>query len=367
MAPSPASRANNFDLLRLLAALQVVLVHAGEHFGADMTQPFARVLGAFPGVTIFFVTSGFLIAGAWRRSPSVLDYALNRALRIYPALWVCFALSLAISLWLFRAPLSGAELARWSVAQLSAGQFYNPEALRAYGVGTLNGSLWTIPVELQFYAVLPFVLVALDRVGWRTGVVVGLMLALALANRLLVWTETGEQDLAAKLYRVSLAPHLWAFLCGVLAHRHSAWLVPLLRRHFVALLVLYAVAAWAFGRLGLENDGNLINPLLVALLGSVAIGFAHVPLGRHGSPTRGHDLSYGLYLYHMPVVNVLLFLGVESLGRGLAVTLAASFGAALLSWHLVERPALSLKRRTSRPEGGRPPEPHDAEPLTRSR
>jgi len=55
----------------------------------------------------------------------------------------------------------------WIIGQLTVGQFYNPDALRHFGVGVLNGSLWTIPVELQFYVTYPFSLLAVP--SWRAG------------------------------------------------------------------------------------------------------------------------------------------------------------------------------------------------------
>ena len=57
-----------------------------------------------------------------------------------------------------------------------------------------------------------------------------------------------------------------------------------------------------------------------------------------------NDLSYGLYLYHMPVINVLLFLGLFSVTANVFVAVFLSFAAASLSWYLIERPALRHKK-----------------------
>ena len=84
-------RVNNFDLLRLLAALQVAVVHSIGSL--KPTGYFARLLGAcldrFPGVPIFFVISGVLISKSHQRSDSLRDYLRNRCLRIFPGVWVC--------------------------------------------------------------------------------------------------------------------------------------------------------------------------------------------------------------------------------------------------------------------------------------
>ncbi|KZZ60966.1 hypothetical protein A3762_14930 [Oleiphilus sp. HI0125] len=90
----PLLRNNNFDLLRLIAALQVAFVHGVDHFKVEMPETLMTVIAAFPGVPIFFVISGFLISAAYDRTPSMRTYAINRLLRIYPALWFCFIFGL---------------------------------------------------------------------------------------------------------------------------------------------------------------------------------------------------------------------------------------------------------------------------------
>jgi peptidoglycan/LPS O-acetylase OafA/YrhL len=64
---------------------------------------------------------------------------------------------------------------------------------------------------------------------------------------------------------------------------------------------------------------------------------------------RGHDISYGLYLWHMIVINALVELGLLGAWRHVALAAVLAVLAAMLSWRLVERPALSLKRRPVRP------------------
>src|SRR5438552_3586792 len=91
-------RTNNFDVLRALAALQVLVRHAIEHLHITSLQSTGAFIDYFPGVPIFFVVSGFLISRSWERAPSVKHYLLNRGLRIYPALWICLGVSVLIFL-----------------------------------------------------------------------------------------------------------------------------------------------------------------------------------------------------------------------------------------------------------------------------
>src|SRR4051812_10075152 len=82
------SRDNNFDVLRLFAALIVLLSHSfALTRGSD---PFSDVSGETLGTTglaIFFAISGFLIARSFLLTPRMGDYAAKRALRLLPALW----------------------------------------------------------------------------------------------------------------------------------------------------------------------------------------------------------------------------------------------------------------------------------------
>src|ERR1700694_2402149 len=164
---------NNFDLIRLVAALQVAILHSASHLHiGPQSFPLLELLSLFPGVPVFFFISGFLISKSYENNPVLHEYALNRVLRIYPGLVLCLLLSLTM-VWItgyfhtFSVPIS--DLLVWLGAQLSIAQFYNPPFLRDYGVGVLNGSMWTIAVELQFYVIVPILygLLRLQRVSLR--------------------------------------------------------------------------------------------------------------------------------------------------------------------------------------------------------
>src|SRR5690348_4770379 len=88
------SRSNNFDAVRLLAALSVVFSHSfliAE--GSEASEWFVRVTGnqcvlGLVGVFVFFIISGYLVTESWCRNPLPAGFALRRALRIYPGLLV---------------------------------------------------------------------------------------------------------------------------------------------------------------------------------------------------------------------------------------------------------------------------------------
>jgi peptidoglycan/LPS O-acetylase OafA/YrhL len=134
---------NNIDLLRLLAALQVMFTHTMNHLHVDsiILKLLYNVLSFFPGVQIFFIISGFLITASYERNYNIKQYAFNRFLRIYPALWVAFFISvLIISALNYCHSSDLKDFIIWTFCQITCFQFYNPSFLRAFGVGVLNGS-----------------------------------------------------------------------------------------------------------------------------------------------------------------------------------------------------------------------------------
>lgn len=339
---------NNFDLIRLLAALQVVLIHSMEHFKWGTESLVHKVLWAIPGVPVFFVISGFLISASWERSASPAAYVRNRFLRIYPGLWACFAVSL-LTVFAFSDPVFTArQFGTWATAQLTIGQFYNPDALRGYGTGVLNGSLWTIPVELQFYILLPALYWMLRRIQWNRLAIAALFVALVGINQVVMHFTAGDKSLVMKLIQVTLPPYLYMFCLGVALQR-NLWIIErFLAGRAVHIAALYAVWSLAAFALGVEYGGNRVNPVSAILLSLLVISAGYTGVERFGRVLRGNDISYGVYIYHMVWVNALLQLALFSAGVNIAMTLALTVASAALSWRFVEKPALALKNYTIR-------------------
>ena len=78
---------NNFNLLRLIAAFQVMFVHANGYLAneSDLSWCVTKILN-FSGVTVFFLISGFLISMSYAKNRDLRTYIKNRILRIYPGL-----------------------------------------------------------------------------------------------------------------------------------------------------------------------------------------------------------------------------------------------------------------------------------------
>lgn len=337
-------RTNNFNLIRFLAALQVVIVHGYEHFGIEYGKWFIKILSVFPGVPIFFVTSGFLISASLERSTSLTSYFQNRFLRIYPALWVCFIISVA-SIFIFFSPdFTMKQFGLWALAQLTIGQFYNPDFLRGYGVGVLNGSLWTIPIEIQFYIFLPLLYLFFNKIRWNNIVLLVMMIFLIGVSRYYINGYAESENTLIKLIGVSLPLYLYMFLFGVFLQRKLDFVEKYLANKFLYLLSIYIVFVFISSSLGFIYGGNNINPLLAMLLALLTMSAAYTETSLFSGFLKGYDISYGIYIYHMVFVNILVQTAMFSSSVNMLIMLTATIITALLSWKLVEKPALSLKK-----------------------
>ena len=347
---------NNFDLIRLFAASQVAFLHVMSYLSWPWhSAPAIRFLELFPGVPIFFFISGFLISRSYEKTGTISDYSRNRALRIFPALHVCVFLNLVL-VWItgyFVTVDAGfLDIALLYVAKTTIFQFYNPDFMRQFGDGVLNGSLWTICVELQFYFVTPIIYAfAISGSRLRTNIVLILLIVTSIIiNRLLYASQSDYGSLDYwKIVRVSFLPWIYMFLVGVLAQRNFLFLARLMKKHLLLLaLPVYVLYTHFMNIQGFHLD-NSISPLLFFPLVVIVIIAAYSAPDLANKTLRGQDISYGIYIYHVPIMNMFLFYHYKDKLVYTALVLLVTVGFALASWFLVERPCLKRKHHATHP------------------
>ena len=345
-------RPNNFDLVRLLAAAQVVIIHSAHHLNVSGLKQsiFLDWLAYFPGVPVFFVISGFLVSASYERSASETDYWLKRCLRIFPGLWICFlfaALSVAVLAPSVYSDSSPTQLIAWVVAQLTIFQFYNPPFLNSYGLGVLNGSLWTIPVELQFYLGLPVIYYCLRinklKSDLRIWIALGVFFVIAQCFYRL--PDSYRSSIIFKLINASMFPHFWLFLCGLLIQRRFESIQWLFDGKFVYWLALHLLAVGICRQAGIGSGYNHTFPLLCLTVAAVAIAGAFSFRSISDKTLAGNDVSYGVYIYHMVVINGLITLGMVGSYAYFFLAIVITLGLAFMSWRFVEKPCLLLKKK----------------------
>jgi peptidoglycan/LPS O-acetylase OafA/YrhL len=349
-------------VLRGCAALSVLCFHVWLYRPQGQPGPrhslSAKVLFELNlGLICFFVLSGFLLYRGFVRAMlsgrevNLRRYALRRAARILPAYYVC----LAGSLLLYEAVGAGSLVPPPHQLVLFA------VFAQSYSTGTftaIDAVTWTLCVEVLFYLLLPVFAALASRVGPRRHARQVLLLCSLLAVSV-VWngvvSARGWGPVAAK----SLPAYLGAFACGMLVALELERRRRPIGRLAAALLALAGMAIVIFTGFGHEQWGShtLEHRLLADL--PAAVGFALIvaavagraPAERRRVPPALAGLgviSYGLYLWHIPLILVLLQLGLlptALLARLVVVALGAGV-LATLSWRCVERPALRWAHRS---------------------
>lgn len=226
-------------------------------------------------------------------------------------------------------------------------QFYNPDFLREFGVGVVNGSLWTIPVELQFYCVLPvlFFLAARLKKRWFCYWASFLFVVLLLLFNWFAYSKPmADKNIFEKLFAVSLAPYLYMFLCGALFYKYFDSIHPFVTNRLGIALLAYATVSVVAYTAGFRVLGNEMNPVSYLFLALVVFCFAYSWGGAADKLLKGNDVSYSIYVYHMLVVNVMLEMDYVGSWVYLLIMIVIVFLLAFFSWRFIESPALGLKK-----------------------
>lgn len=337
-----AFRVNNFDLIRLFAALQVVVLHSYDRFG-QVVPAWMTPLSWFPGVPIFFVISGFLISASLERNSDLKVYARNRLLRIYPGLWACVLATVVVAI-CFGFGFANLSAAMWFALQL-AGVIYTPGFLADFGSGTYNGSLWTIPIELQFYAVLPVAYWCLSRSRNKTRdliLVFLLFVAIGAAVKLAFPAiATSEESKAVKLLRYSFIPRFYLFMLGVVLQRLHVHVSPYIRGRGMYWLATFALFKLLIPPVGLMY---MVSEIFMTV---TVISLAYTVPHAAERLLRGNDVSYGVYLYHGLVINIIVEAALPRNAMSTPIVLLSALLLGYISWVLIERPVIRTKGRRS--------------------
>ena len=334
----------HFNLIRLVAACQVMIVHTLNHLEIQFWP--AAAFRAFPGVPVFFFASGYLITLSYMRlgSSDLVKFYQNRVLRIYPALIVCVFLTLLALLatgYLATAATSIFHISLWTLAQTTFLQFYNPDFMRSFGVGVINGALWTISVELQFYVLTPLIIYLAINKKW----IFALLFSLSVLCSIYVSFFMRMETLYTKLFYVSFLPWIFIYLGGMFVALKPEAIRWVDRVPLVGLIGLYFASMFAIGGY-YHNAQNSINPLSLSILCLIVWRLsAEIPAILESSSRLAtkHDLSYGVYLYHMPVINFVVYYGLSGSWAAAMLVFALSVALGLFSWLVIERPALRKK------------------------
>lgn len=370
MSASTSQRpANNFDLLRLIAASAVIFAHGFVLYGYDIysedsllaqlpdfvknTWHFLQINAGNLGVYTFFLISGYLISGSIIKDSSQLAYWQKRLLRIMPGLVVCVVLTAFVMGPLVTTLPLGEYLSHgmtygylWNISIYQAAtalSYHLPGVFDANPSQEINGSLWTLRYEVTCYIMVAFFsLLGFIRRKW---VMLGAMLLIMVLfvffrhvpppkkleygliytdlvfTKLIYYTGFFQAGIVYKLFEKDIklkSWHAWVVLVFIFISNVSG----------IPALIAFQFLAYA---------------ALIFTLSQVPISDKwRYPLGRN-------DYSYGIYIYGMPIQQLVVLV----VGTGLNVyvyillCLLAVLPMAMFSWHFVEKPMLSFKPKVA--------------------
>lgn len=330
-------RDNNLNLIRMMAATAVLVSHAWPlSLGVGTVEPLKELTGYTLGtlsVMVFFVISGFLITASFGRSSSRTSFVLARGLRLFPGLavnlvFVAFVLAPVVTTLPPGAFLTGPEPYAFTLRNMALFPlvYELPGVFEDQPYPAVVGSIWTLRHEVMCYA------------------------GVFLAGVLGAWEGKGRALVALGLYAV-----LWAGLT-LLAPG-----MPGILRGLAALSLPFAVGVAFFvwrDRLPLSlvgvaltvglawlTAGTWIYPVTLALaVGYSTFWLAYVPDGAIRAYNRLGDYSYGIYVYAFPLQGAVVWaFGPQTPLQNILYALPPTLLLSVLSWHLIESPAMALK------------------------
>lgn len=330
-------RRDNFLLLRLIAAAMVIYGHGyamTNHIGEN--EIFHHLgWGSYSGtmaVDAFFLISGFMITGSYLRRSNIFDYLWARTLRLVPAYAVCvFACAFLLGAFLTTLPLgdyfSDPATRNYALVNMKFGTdlHWNLPGVFADNPrrASINGSLWTLPVEVRMYLWVGLLglLGILSRRRYATFIVLALIMA----------------GIAGFAYIPLVPVSMFLRPSGMFALGALCFLYRSRIPVSLALTAGLIFACWAL-------RSTPVYPFVFALaLASFVFCFAYrLPWFGYN---RFGDYSYGLYLWGFPVQQTFVhFWPTMTPLQNAAASLPVALGLGILSWYAIEKPALRLKR-----------------------
>lgn len=342
------ARSNNYDFMRVAAAVSVIISHQFALFG--LPEPLVlqfQTLGGF-GVLIFFAISGYLVGHSWDSDPNLLRFASRRLLRIWPA----YILIVLICVFVVGPAFTSDRLGSYFSSPVTWSYFKNlififqpflPGVFSDSPVQYVpNGVYWTLPIEMFCYLLVAALgLVGFMRFKW---VLVFLTAAIVYWYYIRYDAQSVISTGGERYYFVQYGTF---FFYGVLLRKfRSQWV----DKKLGVLLVLTLLASLLY----------LCGARLLALF--VMLPYVINAFGELSTPVvrsfgRFGDASYGLYIYAFPIQQIILKVyGREGyFAEKLILVIGCTVVVSLLSWRYLEAPALKLKPRKSQKELGLSP------------
>ena len=293
---------NNLTLVRLVLALIVVFVHFYTLININnWLIEYALVSSRF-AVEAFFVISGYLIFMSYENSSKFTDYLGKRLYRIYPAYFVVILSCSFLLFFLSTKPFYeyfSKEFFEYLTSNLVMLNFLSPTLPGVFVENTssaVNGALWTLKIEIIFYLFVPIIVYFIKRYGFFKTFCFSYFIS---ESYIFFIGMLVEQNEGLSVLMHQFPAQLRFFMFGSLFY-YYAKLFKNKRFTLLALGILFVVVNIIF-------DYSFLRPLSSGLLIMVlSLYFPFYSIDKFG------DYSYGIYIFHYPLIQSFIALGLIS-------------------------------------------------------
>ena len=328
---------NNYDVLRLIAAGMVIVGHAHALVPSALsTQDFVATTLHFDyagslAVKFFFFLSGLVVTNSLVHKPGLVAFTAARMFRIFPGLIACVLFCALVIGPLFSTLsltdyLSHPETASYVKKNILLSlQWELPGVFMSNPVHAINGSLWTLPIEIRCYVVL---------LGLGLAGIISSRTAATVAMALVIYTAIAAPQQLAPLGftgEAILLPACFAFGALLAIHQDKC---EISTRVLLGLCLISYV---------MRNSSVFQYCVYIsAFYGALVVASSSLAKA-YKLPG---DFSYGVYIYGYPVQQVLVGLQPEwGLYLNQTATLIGAIVLATLSWFLIEKPSIEFGRK----------------------
>lgn len=334
------NRNNCFDFLRFVFAFVVVIRHIIDITAIPQLQPLAPYFSSPLSVSGFFIISGFLITQSYLRSSTLKSYFQKRAKRLLPAYLLVISVSVialsGMSMYSLHDYFCNSGTWKYMAAQLTFLNFLHPCLPGVFESDvfdcSVNPALWTLKIEVAFYLCVPLLVMLLNKTRHKWAILAAVYILSVCYRNGLHWYA----DYTGNHFFVLLARQLPGFLsffaAGMLCCFYKDWF--LLHKN---KLILPAVAVFL-------SERYLHIEWLMPLAFGIIVLWAAYSLPFLNNFAKAGDISYGIYIYHAPLIKIAYTFGLFSvlnIWSASVVIILITVVLGLLSWHLLEKPILS--------------------------
>lgn len=333
-----SSQKNNFDLIRLVLATTVFLVHTEKLAEFPVYGYITNFLNSSIAVYAFFIVSGFLIFMSYDNNTSIKSFFKKRFLRIFPGYaFVILTVSLSgvILSTYSSADYFSYDWLRYIFVNLITLNFMQPTLPGVFTENPLyaaNGALWTIKIEIMFYASVPLIGLLLRRYSTAT-ILILLYLLSIVYYEFFIYMGAHTDKAVYFLLAKQLPGQLAFFVSGALLYYYFD--------HFKKYALIYLISSIFFFISYKYYNIWIFFPFSLAFI-VIYIATIFKYLGNFG---KYGDFSFGIYIWHFPIIQI--FVNYNLLATypilGTVVLLLTVLVLAVLSWKFIEKPFLRKK------------------------